>query len=86
MTFFILGKVLLALVWVSALVVALFPSMATGEGMLVKVALVTLVIHVIELVFVDARLRQQPNPLGHRVQVLLFGYFHWGGLSKTESA
>lgn len=54
--------------------------------MLVKVALVTLVIHVIELIFVDGRLRQQPNPLWHRVQVLLFGYFHWGRLSKTESA
>ncbi|WP_022961507.1 DUF1145 domain-containing protein [Halopseudomonas pelagia] len=82
MTFFTLGKVLLALLWVAALVTALFPSMAMGGGLLIKAAAITLIIHVIELVFIDGRLRQLPNPLWQRVQVLLFGYFHWGRLGK----
>lgn len=83
MTFFTLGKVMLVLLYVSALVIALFPSLAMGEGMLVKIALITLVIHVIELAFVDRRLRQQSNPAWHRLQVLLFGYFHWGRLASV---
>lgn len=82
MTFFTLGKVLLALLWLLTLIAVLFPSMSIGGGFVLKAALVTLVIHLIELMFVDWRLRGLPKPWVQRLQVLLFGYFYWGRLDR----
>lgn len=85
MTFFTLGKILLALLWGLALMALVFPAHAVGGAFLLKAALITLAIHVLELLFVDGRLRRLPNPWLHRLQVLLFGYFHWGRLSKVDA-
>ena len=80
---FTLGKVLLVMLWTLAALALLLPAMGAIDSLLIKAAVITLAIHLLELAWVDKRLRPLANPWAHRLQVLLFGYFHWGQLGRV---
>ena len=72
-----LGKVVALLFWLAVLANLLHPFAHPFATLLQVAGGLVLLIHIVELLVLGARLRGRPHPGLDRVQVLLFGIFHF---------
>ncbi|MFV3305458.1 DUF1145 domain-containing protein [Pseudomonas sp. NY15181] len=81
-----LGKLIALLFWLAVLA-NLFLSFAHPFGTLLNVAgVLILLVHIIEVVALRKRLSGRPHPRMDRLQILLFGVFHFATLPQPASA
>ena len=82
----IVGKVAFLVFWLAVLVNLLEPFAYPFQLLINGAAVALLILHVIEVLAVGARVRNRPSPWLDRLQVLLFGVFHWYRLPITVAA
>lgn len=75
-----LPKALLLIFWLTALINLLLPFGAPWGLGVNAVAGVLLMLHLLEILIFHRLLAAQPQPMRHRLYVLLFGILHLQGL------
>jgi putative membrane protein len=73
----IVGKAAFLVFWLAVLANLLEPFAYPFHPLINGVAAALLLLHFIEMLATGARLKSRPSPWLDRLQVLLFGVFHW---------
>lgn len=83
-----LGKLIALLFWLAVLANLFQPFAHPFSTLLNTVGALILLIHIVEVLALGKRLRSRPHPGADRLQILLFGVFHFAGLpaAQPESA
>ncbi|MDN6860631.1 DUF1145 domain-containing protein [Pseudomonas sp. CAN2814] len=75
-----LGKLIALLFWLAVLANLLQPFAHPFSTLLNAAGALILLIHILEVLALGKRLRGRPHPGIDRLQILLFGAFHFAGL------
>lgn len=79
-----LGKLIALLFWLAVLANLLNPFAHPFGALLTLAGGLILLIHIVELLALGKRLRGRPHPWMDRLQVLLFGVFHFISLPNVN--
>lgn len=81
-----LGKLIALLFWLAVLVNLLQPFAHPFGTLLNAAGALILLIHIIEVLALGKRLRGRPHPGVDRLQILLFGVFHFAAIPQPLAA
>ena len=81
-----LGKLIALLFWLAVLANLIQPFAHPFSSLLNVAGALILLIHIIEVMTLRNRLRGRPHPRMDRLQILMFGVFHFATLPQPASA